>query len=174
MTRNCDNCGKEYITNTGNIARGWGLCCSRNCAATLREIKKRGGSPPKVFQFEPFNDQWRAEMMKWRKGDLVEFMRKIIFENNDLAERLKIIEDNGGALAFQMMKAQHEERSPEYLAGFDAGFNGPNEENCRFQLFATQEKTTEWERGKHAGTISKKDKAIAKHWTGGCTGPVVP
>jgi hypothetical protein len=34
-----------------------------------------------------------------------------------------------------------------YEAGYDAGKNGPNMENCNFSWFATPEMTREWERG---------------------------
>ena len=36
MKRKCDNCGKEYIADMRNIKRGWGLCCSKSCAAQKR------------------------------------------------------------------------------------------------------------------------------------------
>jgi hypothetical protein len=41
--------------------------------------------------------------------------------------------------------------TPEYLAGYDAGKNGPNENNSHFKWFATPEQKGEWERGKAAG-----------------------
>lgn len=37
VLRNCDNCGCLYEADTRNLARGWGKCCSKSCAATLRE-----------------------------------------------------------------------------------------------------------------------------------------
>lgn len=40
MKRNCDYCGKEYKADTRNIKRGWGLCCSKTCAANKREKSK--------------------------------------------------------------------------------------------------------------------------------------
>lgn len=33
-------------------------------------------------------------------------------------------------------------------AGYDAGKNGPNGENCHFRHFATPERTAAWERGR--------------------------
>lgn len=42
MKRACDNCGEFYTTDQRNLSRGWGLCCSKSCAATLRERKKYG------------------------------------------------------------------------------------------------------------------------------------
>lgn len=43
MKRNCNNpdCGKEYTADMRNVNRGNGLCCSKSCAATLREKVKR-------------------------------------------------------------------------------------------------------------------------------------
>lgn len=35
-----------------------------------------------------------------------------------------------------------------YRMGRDYAFNGPNDYNCRFQLFATPEHTRAWEDGK--------------------------
>lgn len=35
-----------------------------------------------------------------------------------------------------------------YMLGYDCGKNGPNEMNCHFSLFSTNELTREWERGK--------------------------
>ena len=40
MKRKCDNCGKEYEADERNIKRGWGLTCSKSCAASKREKSK--------------------------------------------------------------------------------------------------------------------------------------
>ena len=40
MKRVCDNCGKEYDADERNLKRGWGLCCSKSCAASKREKSK--------------------------------------------------------------------------------------------------------------------------------------
>lgn len=37
ITKICENCGKPFQADTRNIARGWGKCCSKSCAAKLRE-----------------------------------------------------------------------------------------------------------------------------------------
>lgn len=37
ITKNCENCGRPFHADTRNIARGWGKCCSKSCAAILRE-----------------------------------------------------------------------------------------------------------------------------------------
>jgi hypothetical protein len=38
--RNCDNCNIEYLADQRNLKRGWGLCCSKSCAASKREKSK--------------------------------------------------------------------------------------------------------------------------------------
>ena len=48
MKRKCDNCDKEYIADERNIKRGWGLCCSKSCAASKREKSKPGYNPIRV------------------------------------------------------------------------------------------------------------------------------
>lgn len=45
MKRNCDECQKEYIADMRNIKRGWGLTCSKSCAAKKREKSKPGYDP---------------------------------------------------------------------------------------------------------------------------------
>jgi hypothetical protein len=40
MKRNCDCCSKEYDADLRNLKRGWGLCCSKSCAAKKREKAK--------------------------------------------------------------------------------------------------------------------------------------
>ena len=37
ITKNCEYCGRPFQTDTRNLARGWGKCCSKSCAASLRE-----------------------------------------------------------------------------------------------------------------------------------------
>lgn len=55
VTRICEHCGRPFQADTRNIARGWGKCCSKSCAAALREKDKaqptpnpRPGRPPKT------------------------------------------------------------------------------------------------------------------------------
>lgn len=40
VKRKCDTCNKEYQADSRNIKRGWGLCCSKSCAAKKREKSK--------------------------------------------------------------------------------------------------------------------------------------
>lgn len=48
IERKCDNCGTAYKADTRNLKRGWGLCCSKSCAAKKREMSKPGYDPEKV------------------------------------------------------------------------------------------------------------------------------
>ena len=48
IKRKCDNCGKEYLVDTRNLNRGWGLCCNKSCAAQKREKGKDGYDPKRV------------------------------------------------------------------------------------------------------------------------------
>jgi hypothetical protein len=41
MKRKCDYCDKEYNADSRNLKRGWGLCCSKSCAAKKREKQKQ-------------------------------------------------------------------------------------------------------------------------------------
>ena len=46
--RNCDCCGKEYMADNRNLKRGWGLTCSKSCAAKKREMSKPSYNPERV------------------------------------------------------------------------------------------------------------------------------
>lgn len=37
ITKNCEVCGRPFHADTRNLMRGWGKCCSKSCAAILRE-----------------------------------------------------------------------------------------------------------------------------------------
>lgn len=43
-----------------------------------------------------------------------------------------------------------------YQAGYDAGFNKPDEENSNFQWFSTPENTKEWQQGYDRGKEMRK------------------
>lgn len=34
--------------------------------------------------FEPFGDEWKSEIMKWRKADLIEFLCRNLHEKKEL------------------------------------------------------------------------------------------
>ena len=40
MVRECDVCKVSYTADNRNVKRGWGLCCSKSCAAKKRERSK--------------------------------------------------------------------------------------------------------------------------------------
>lgn len=63
MKRNCDNCGKEYKADKRNLKRGWGLCCSKSCAAKKREKKKPGYNTETVA----INNERRANWIQDNK-----------------------------------------------------------------------------------------------------------
>ena len=63
MKRNCDNCGKEYIADMRNIRRGWGLCCSKSCAAILREKNKPGYDPERVKRNNIRRKNWNKNQV---------------------------------------------------------------------------------------------------------------
>lgn len=50
VIKNCANvdCGKSYKADLRNVNRGWGLTCSKSCAAKNREKSKPGYDPKKV------------------------------------------------------------------------------------------------------------------------------
>ena len=35
-------CGNTYDAKVSDLNRGWGLTCSKSCAAVVRELKKKG------------------------------------------------------------------------------------------------------------------------------------
>jgi hypothetical protein len=58
MRRKCDVCGIEYAADERNIKRGWGLCCSKSCAAKKREKKKPGYDTVRVAQNNVRRANW--------------------------------------------------------------------------------------------------------------------
>ena len=40
MLRKCDHCSNEYTARKADVKRGWGLCCTKSCAAKKREESK--------------------------------------------------------------------------------------------------------------------------------------
>ncbi len=57
IKRKCDICGKEYEADPRNLKRGWGLCCSKSCAAKKREKNK------------PTYDKERVKANNYRRGN---------------------------------------------------------------------------------------------------------
>lgn len=60
MKRNCDNCNKEYEADIRNINRGWGLTCSKSCAASKREKSKPSYNAEKVKKNNFRRENWNS------------------------------------------------------------------------------------------------------------------
>ena len=58
MKRKCDFCQKEYQADQRNIKRGWGLCCSKSCAASKRERAKPGYNIARVAMNNIRRETW--------------------------------------------------------------------------------------------------------------------
>lgn len=58
MKRKCDVCGKEYNADERNIKRGWGLCCSKSCAAKKREKSKPSHNAERVKENNIRRARW--------------------------------------------------------------------------------------------------------------------
>jgi hypothetical protein len=65
MNRKCDVCSKNYSADERNIKRGWGLCCSKSCAAKKRETSKPDYCSARV----EYNNLRRANWNEERKGN---------------------------------------------------------------------------------------------------------
>ena len=65
MIRKCDCCGRNYEADSRNVKRGWGLCCSKSCAAKKREKSKRGYNPFRVAENNYRREHWNDELMEW-------------------------------------------------------------------------------------------------------------
>ena len=60
MKRNCDYCNKEYSARKADIERGWGLCCSKSCAASKREEAKPGYNKDTVAMNNIRREVWNS------------------------------------------------------------------------------------------------------------------
>ena len=61
MERKCDNCGNKYEADMRNVKRGWGLCCSKSCAAAKREKSKPGYDPKRVARNNERRANWNVK-----------------------------------------------------------------------------------------------------------------
>jgi hypothetical protein len=62
MKRNCDYCGKDYIADKRNLKRGWGLTCSKSCAAHKREGSKPNYNQSRVIMNNIKKDSMKAQI----------------------------------------------------------------------------------------------------------------
>lgn len=69
IKRFCDNCKKEYEVDERNYKRGWGLCCSKSCAASKREKSKKGYNPEKVALNNIRRENWNDDLLDKGFGD---------------------------------------------------------------------------------------------------------
>lgn len=58
MKRKCDNCGSEYNVKPSDLKRGWGLTCSKSCAASKRERSKPSYNVDRVKRNNIIRDNW--------------------------------------------------------------------------------------------------------------------
>lgn len=61
MKRDCDNCQRQYEADERNLKRGWGLCCSKSCAAAKREKSKPGYNPVIVLYNNKRRENWNSQ-----------------------------------------------------------------------------------------------------------------
>lgn len=59
IQRKCDNCGKDYLADERNTKRGWGLCCSKSCAAAKREKDKPTYNAARVERNNERRANWK-------------------------------------------------------------------------------------------------------------------
>lgn len=57
--RKCDNCSREYMADERNLKRGWGLTCSKSCAAYKREKSKKSYNAETVEANNIKRKNWR-------------------------------------------------------------------------------------------------------------------
>ena len=61
IKRNCDECGNEYKADERNLKRGWGLCCSKSCAAKNREKSNPTYNPETVAKNNERRKNWNIK-----------------------------------------------------------------------------------------------------------------
>lgn len=67
IKRSCDLCKKEYLADERNLKRGWGLCCSKSCAARKREQSKPSYNPDRVELNNMRREGWNSYSQKSSK-----------------------------------------------------------------------------------------------------------
>lgn len=60
MKRACNHCNKEYEADERNLKRDWGLCCSKSCAASMREKANPGYNSARVAKNNVRRDNWNG------------------------------------------------------------------------------------------------------------------
>jgi hypothetical protein len=67
--RNCDNCQNEYMADSRNLKRGWGLTCSKSCAASKREKSKPNYNPDTVKANNLKRELWNEGKITGRTSE---------------------------------------------------------------------------------------------------------
>lgn len=98
MKRNCDNCGREYEADDRNVKRGWGLCCSKSCAAQKRERERNVSEVDEAAEMlnESVPDKVRLKWALQQLGkqlshiqELEDTVKQLNIEKNELLELTK-------------------------------------------------------------------------------------
>lgn len=58
VKRKCDHCKIQYNADKRNLKRGWGLCCSKSCAAHKREKSKPSYDKTRVARNNTKRASW--------------------------------------------------------------------------------------------------------------------
>ena len=69
IERKCDCCQKEYMADERNLKRGWGLTCSKSCAASKREQSKSTYDPKRVAFNNYRRENWNSNTLDKGFGD---------------------------------------------------------------------------------------------------------
>ena len=69
IERKCDCCQKKYMADERNLKRGWGLTCSKSCAASKREQSKSTYDPKRVAFNNYRRENWNSNTLDKGFGD---------------------------------------------------------------------------------------------------------
>ncbi len=124
-------------------------------------MQKEEAEKVESADYVPFGPDWEKEVMRLRKKDLIKMLRGALIEKRELGV---LVGEAAGIIAFNRMKQEAGQApvdvmkaaafgsvSEEYLAGYDAGKNGPNRQNSNHLFFSTKQKATQWQMGYKAG-----------------------
>lgn len=101
-TRLCDYCNKEYVADNRNLKRGWGLTCSKSCAAALREKSKVGYDPKRVARNNIRRAIWNLEFKDENEYGVFKGKRTTegykIYEWEDGQDNFTAVDEYGNAV----------------------------------------------------------------------------
>lgn len=84
--RLCNHCQTQYKADNRNLKRGWGLTCSKSCAASLREKSKPGYSPKRVEKNNVRRALWNSELGKKDENEYGVFRGRLTSEGYKMYE----------------------------------------------------------------------------------------